>query len=252
MSQIILAYHGVGDYQNEEGKWVEYGQYRYNLKELSVRPAMFEKQLSYLRSHGWRSVSLKDYLAGKQGKMKLPKKSVAITFDDGFQNFFSFARPLLKKYGYTATIFLVTEKINSNDKDFLSWEEILRLKEEGFSFGAHTKSHAVLTSLPSEIARREIAESKKAIEEKLGEKIEFFCYPYGEFNAETQNIVKDAGFFGAVVTPSGPSLRGSSYSLKRNGINRNNSMFVFKLKVNGIFGWLRERRLLWLILKWLK
>jgi len=248
MPKLILAYHGVGDYQNEEGRWIEYGQQRYNLKELSVWSDMFERQLSYLRSHSFRPVSLKDYLAGKQKKLKLPKKSVAITFDDGFQNFFSFARPLLKKYGYTATIFLVTDKINNNDKDFLSWEEVIRLKEEGFSFGAHTSSHAVLTSLPPEVVKREVEESKKTIEEKLGQNVEFFCYPYGKFNSEVQAIVKDAGFSGAVVTPAGPGLEEGPFSLKRIGINRNNSMFVFKLKVNGIFGWLRERRLLWPIL----
>jgi len=252
MPKIILAYHGVGDYKNEDGRWIEYGQQRYNLKGLSVLPDLFGKQLAYLRQHDYRSVSLKDYLASQQKKLKLPSKSVAITFDDGFQNFFSFARPLLKKYGYTATIFLVTDKINSNDNDFLSWEEILRLREEGFSFGAHTCSHAVLTLLPTEQVRREIMESKKMIEEKLGEKVEFFSYPYGGFNSETQNIVKEAGFLGAVVTPSDPGLKEGPYSLKRTGINRNNSMFIFKIKISGAFNWLREQGLLWPIINKVK
>jgi len=252
MPKLILAYHGVGDYKNEDAHRIEYGQQRYNLKELSVLPDLFEKQLSCLRHQGYRPVSLKDYLADQQGKLTLPAKSVAITFDDGFQNFFSFARPLLKEYGYTATVFLVTDKINSNDRDFLSWEEVIRLKEEGFSFGAHTCSHAVLTSLPLEQARREIRESKKTIEEKLGSLVEFFCYPYGKFNPTIQNLVKDSGFLGATVTPAGPGVEEGSYSLKRIGINRNNSMFVFRFKISGVFSWLREQKILWQMLQWLK
>ena len=252
MPKLILAYHGVGDYKNEDARWIEYGQQRYSLKELSVLPDLFKKQLAYLRQHGWRPVSLKDYLADQQGKLTLPAKSVAITFDDGFQNFFSFARPLLKEYGYTATVFLVTDKINSNDRDFLSWEEILRLKEEGFSFGAHTRSHAVLTSLPLEQVKQEIEESKKIIEEKLGETVEFFSYPYGGFDSDIQTTVREAGFLGAVITPSGPGPKEGPFSLKRIGVNRNNSMLVFKIKISGAFSWLRERRLLWPILNKVK
>jgi len=147
---------------------------------------------------------------------------------------------------------LVTDKINSNDRDFLSWEEVIRLKEEGFSFGAHTRSHAVLTSLPLEQARREIKESKKTIEEKLGVPVEFFSYPYGEFNPGIRAITEEAGFLGAVITPAGPGLKEGPYSLKRIGINRNNSMLVFKIKISGVFSWLRERRLLWPILNKVK
>ena len=248
MPKLILAYHGVGDYKNEDNHWIEYGQQRYDLKELSVLADLFEKQLAYLRRQGYRPVSLKDYLGSWQKKITLPSKSVVITFDDGFQNFFSFARPLLKKYGYTATIFLVTDKINSNNRGFLSWEEVIRLKEEGFSFEAHTCSHSSLTSLSLEEAKQEIEESKKIIEEKIKRPCEFFSYPYGEFNSAIQILVKEAGFLGAVVTPHGPGVKEGPYSLKRVGINKNNSMWVFKFKISGGFTWLREQGFLWKIL----
>ena len=247
MSRIILAYHGVADYK--DSKWIEYCSQKYDLKELSVRPDSFEKQLEYLRKNGYRSVSLKDFWNYRQEKIQLPKKCVAITFDDGFQNFFSFACPLLRKYGYTATVFLVTDKITSDDRNFLSWEEVFRLREEGFSFGAHTLSHPVLTSLPRELAEKEIKESKRIIEEKLRSSVEFFCYPYGEFNPEVSDLVKKAGFKGAVVTPSGPGIKEGAFSLKRVGINRNNSMLVFRFKVSGVFSWIREQKLLWRVIK---
>ena len=225
MPRLILAYHGVGDYQNPQ--WIEYGRDKYDLKGLSVSPRSFEKQLACLRG-----------------------RDVMITFDDGFENVFSVARPILQKYGWRATIFLITDKIGN--KDFLSWEQILQMKKEGFSFGSHTCSHPNLTLLPPEEAKREIVDSKKIIEEKLDKRIEFFCYPYGKFNKEIEKIVKEAGFLGAVITPSGPGVKESPYSLKRVGINSNNSMSVFKFKVSGVFSWLREQKLLWKITKSLK
>ncbi|MBA7620643.1 hypothetical protein ES703_27996 [subsurface metagenome] len=149
---------------------------------------------------------------------------------------------LEKKWG------LVTDKINSNDRDFLSWEEVIRLKEEGFSFGAHTCSHSLLTSLSPEEARREIEQSKKIIEEKLKKTCEFFSYPYGEFDSTIQALIKEAGFLGAVVTPHGPGVKEGPHSLKRVGINKNNSMWVFKFKISGGFTWLREQGFLWKVL----
>jgi peptidoglycan/xylan/chitin deacetylase (PgdA/CDA1 family) len=94
-------------------------------------------------------------------------------------------------------------------------------------------------------ARYEIEESKRIIEEKLNSQVRFFCYPYGQFNLEIQDLVRKANFNGAVVTPHGPGIENRSFSLKRVGINSNNSMWVFKLKVNGSFSWIRDNRMLW-------
>lgn len=212
MSKLILGYHGVEDDKNTKPQWIEYGQRKYDLTELSVKQSLFEKQLNYLRKKN---------------------KDVVITFDDGFQNFFTLARPILKKYIYTATIFLVTDKIGA--EHFLSWDEILELKKQGFSFGAHTCSHTSLIALPLEKAKQEIEKSKNIIEQRLNVPVELFSYPYGDFNPAIQNLVKQAGFSGAVITPSKRGLKQGPYSMKRIGINRNNSMLVFKLKLGHIF-----------------
>ncbi len=212
MHKLILGYHGVEKDGNTEPQWIEYGQRRYNLTELSVKQSLFEKQLNYLRKKG---------------------KNVVITFDDGFKNFFTLARPILKKYNYTATIFLVTDKIGT--EHFLSWDEIEQLKEQGFSFGVHTCSHTSLTSLRLEQAKQEIEESKKIIEEKINAPVELFSYPYGDFNPAIQNLVKEAGFLGAVATPSKRGLKQGPFAMKRIGINRNNSMLVFKFKASKLF-----------------
>lgn len=228
-SKLILGYHGVEDDRDKEARWIVYGQRRYNLTELSVRRSLFEKQLAYLKKKGYRPVSLKDLQ-----KPGLKGRNVAITFDDGFRNFFTAARPLLQKHGYTATIFPVAGKIGT--EYFLSWDEIIELRNQGFSFGAHTCSHSSLTFLPGERAAEEVLKSKKILEEKLNAPVEFFSYPYGDFNPQIQALVKNAGFLGAVVTPGRRGLRQGPYAMKRVGVNRNNSMLVFKLKVSRLFG----------------
>jgi len=251
---LILAYHGIDGQIEERYRWIEYRDRKFDLTKLRVSSDLFEKQLSYLKSHNYQTVSLDDLLKCRQKGLGLPQKQFVLTFDDGFKDFFTFAYPALKRFSFTATIFLITNKVNesSQNKQFLSWGEISTLHKEGFSFGAHTCSHPLLTSLIFEETKFEIEESKRIIEEKLNAPIKFFSYPYGDFNPAIQNLVKEAGFLGAVVTPHGPGIENGPYSLKRVGINQGNSMWVFKLKVNGVFGWGRENRILWPLVRKMK
>ncbi len=247
---MILAYHGLDDQIEDSYRWVVYGDRRYDLRELRVDPGMFEQQMGFLHRKGYQTIGLEEMLRNYRQPEKPLQKRLALTFDDGYQDVFTLAFPILKPLGYTATIFLVTDKINEShrNKQFLSWEEILQLQKEGFSFGAHTCSHASLTSLSLREAEYEIQESKRIIEEKLNSPVRYFAYPYGDFNPGIQNLVKNAGFSGAVITPHGPGVQNSPFSLKRVGINRHNSMGAFKLKVNGVFSWVRENRMLWPVL----
>jgi peptidoglycan/xylan/chitin deacetylase (PgdA/CDA1 family) len=244
---LILAYHGIDGQVEERYRWVEYRDKTFDLTKLRVSPNLFEKQLSYLKSHDYQTVSLDDLLECQRKGLRLPQKSFALTFDDGFKDFLTLAYPALKRCSYTATIFLITNKINESyqNKQFLSWDEIYTLRKEGFSFGAHTCSHPLLTSLSLEEARYEIEESKRIIEEKLNSPVRFFSYPYGQFNLEIQNLVRKANFTGAVVTPHGPGIENGPFSLKRVGINSMNPMWVFRLKVKGAFAWMRDNRILW-------
>jgi len=247
---VILAYHGVDDQIEDKYRWVVYGTRRYDLRELRVDPGMFEQQMSFLHSKGYQTTGLDEILRIYRQQEKSFQERFVLTFDDGYRDVFTLARPILKRLGYTATIFLVTDKINEShqNKQFLSWEEIIQLQKEGFSFGAHSCSHSSLTSLSLKDAEYEIRESKRIIGEKLNSPVRFFAYPYGDFNPEIQNLVEKAGFSGAVITPYGPGVKNGPFSLKRVGINRNNSMGAFRLKVNGVFSWIRDNRMLWPLL----
>lgn len=252
--ELILAYHGIDSPVREKYRWVEYRDRKFDLTKLRVSPELFEEQLSYLKSHSYQTVSLDDLLECQRQGLSLPQKSFALTFDDGFKDFLTLAYPALKRCGFTATIFLITNKVNESyqNKQFLSWEEICALKKEGFSFGAHTCSHPLLTSLSLEEARYEIEESKRIIEEKINSPVRFFSYPYGEFNSDIENLVRKAKFTGALVTPHGPGIESCPFSLKRVGVNSNNPMWVFKLKVKGAFGWVRDNSILWPIVNIIK
>jgi peptidoglycan/xylan/chitin deacetylase (PgdA/CDA1 family) len=251
---VILAYHGLDDQVEDKYRWVVYGTRRYDLRELRVNPDMFEQQMGFLHRRGYQTTGLAEILGiYKEQEKSFPKRFV-LTFDDGYRDVFTLARPILKRLGYTATVFLVTDKINEShqNQQFLSWEEVLQLQKEGFSFGAHSCSHSSLTSLSLREAEYEIQESKNIIEAKLNSRVGFFAYPYGDFNPEIQNLVKKAGFSGAVITPQGPGVENGPFSLKRVGINRQNSMGAFRLKVNGVFSWVRESSMLWPILMKIK
>lgn len=166
---------------------------------ISTAPETFRRQMEHLFSNGYKTVSLRELTGDLSVKKTPPPKTVVLTFDDGFRNFLTEAFPVLEKYDFTATVFLVTDFCGKHNdwegnpadlprSNLLDWNEIKRLSEYGIEFGSHTKTHPDLTELSSEKAKAEIVESKSVIEDRLGEKVETFAYPYGKFDSETKRI----------------------------------------------------------------
>jgi peptidoglycan/xylan/chitin deacetylase (PgdA/CDA1 family) len=122
----------------------------------------------------------------------------------------------------------------------LSWEEVREMSVHGISFGAHSLTHPMLTSIPSEQARREIYLSKKIIEEQIGKSVTLFAYPRGDFNGHIQQMVKEAGYSAAVsTTPGYNSLKSDIYALKRNDIrlsSKFNFFPVYRAEITGALG----------------
>ncbi len=194
MKVPVLMYHKISPGKKEK--------YR-------ISPERFVSQMEYLSKKGYQTISPDDLLGFVQGGRTLPERSVLITFDDGYKDNFTYAYPTLKKYKFKATIFLVTQYIGKKNgwsdgsEEILSWEEIEEMKGEGFSFGSHTHTHPNLLELPQDKVLSEIEDSKRILEERLGEAISFFAYPYGKFNSEIKEIVKEAGYLGAFSTLPG-------------------------------------------------
>lgn len=236
----ILAYHGV-EQTIPEKQTICFAGREFRLNSLRVRLDSFRSQLQYLHRKGYRSVGLDEMLRVRESGDDAKTKIVAITFDDGFSDLYFPTRYMLEEFGYTATVFLVAERITDGGRNgFLTWHQVREMKRSGFSFGAHTLTHPFLTSLSPEKAFHEISESKRIIEGKLQADVRFFCYPFGDFNPQVVEFVKRAGFKGAVVTPTRPSVAETAFTMKRVGVNRGNSMLTFKLKLNGEYDVFRD------------
>jgi peptidoglycan/xylan/chitin deacetylase (PgdA/CDA1 family) len=128
---------------------------------------------------------------------------VLITFDDGYLDFLIYAWPLLKRYGFLATVFLVADEIGQSNRwdhnpseevPLLGWKEIRDLRGEGVEFGSHSASHCSLTELLPEEVVREGVRSKAIIESGLGQPINAFAYPYGSVNPTVKHLIGGCGY----------------------------------------------------------
>jgi len=195
------------------------------LREYCVTPQAFEEQLQYLAGANFRSVDFEEWRRAMASKTPLPGRAVMFTFDDGYQDFADYAWPLLKRYGFTAEVFLVADRIGkTNDWDarhgdpvlLLDWEEIRRLQAEGVRFGSHTMSHPVLTTLcPAEVIY-EAARSRLILEDGLGMPVTSVAYPYGSTDEAVEHLFGACGYiFGASCVPHLSSVGDRLLSLPR-------------------------------------
>jgi peptidoglycan/xylan/chitin deacetylase (PgdA/CDA1 family) len=161
----------------------------------------FEDQMRYLKENDFRVISpdeLLDFLTYKRG---LPQKSILITMDDGYRSVYKIAYPILKKYGFTATLFIYTNFVGVS-KMAITWDQLKEMKVDGFTIGSHSISHSDLTlQMDGEtdtdvIARikQELFGSKNIIDKKLGQNTNILAYPYGKYNQRCVQIARKAGY----------------------------------------------------------
>ncbi|MDO8570300.1 MAG: polysaccharide deacetylase family protein [Candidatus Daviesbacteria bacterium] len=186
----ILMYHYIGNNPNPTDKQRDY---------LSVTPDKFEEQMKYLKENGYNTISLDTLYPAIRGQITLPAKSIILTFDDGYMDFYTNAYPILLKYGLHATVFIPTNLMNQGY--YLSWNQIREMSGSGLiNFGAHGVNHYHLTSVSPQTAESEIIQSKKILQDNLGIPINFIAYPFGAVNENIIKITKNAGYMGALGT----------------------------------------------------
>jgi peptidoglycan/xylan/chitin deacetylase (PgdA/CDA1 family) len=230
MSKIpILCYHNIG-----RGP----GDSRFKLLYVSER--QFERQLWTIRRLGLRGVSMGEGLRHLGGQAK--SRRVVLTFDDGYVDTLTRALPLLRKYGCTATCYVVSGAIGTHNqwdaaflsetKPLLNREQIQQWLEAGMEIGSHSCSHPKLQDLDEESACREIADSRDALRKMFGVPIEHFCYPFGRFANATVELVRRAGYQSAVsLLPGIARANDDPYRLPRIFVNGERSWWKFLVQV---------------------
>lgn len=224
----ILMYHGVSD--GKDGT-------------LFVTPRNFERQMRFLYENRYKVISLDEYVNGVISGKTFPRKTVIISFDDGYLDNYVNAFPVLSRYGMPATIFLATALI-SKDKEYLNWDQINLMAKNGIDFGGHTRNHVYLPPVTDiKVLWDEIAGARSDIEKGTGEAPDYFCFPSGGYNDKIDAIVKKAGYKGACTTNRGKDrLNHDVYHLNRVKITDSdtNKPFHLRAKLSGYYNLFRR------------
>lgn len=193
---------------------------------LCISESAFAKQMEYLKKNGYHTIHLSELLEFLNYQRSIPAKSVIITLDDGYRSLYDFAYPLLRRYGYTATLFIYTDFIEAS-RNALTWNHLRELKAAGFEIGSHSLSHADLTKkYPNENDQvfrdriaKELTHSKEIIDRKLKQDTQFFAYPYGNYNQQILDLLPMAGYkLGLTIRSGGNSFFANPLTLKRSQI----------------------------------
>lgn len=205
-------------------------------RDLSVTPEVFEEQLKYFKEHGYIAVSLNSFADTLQHDTIQNRKAFALTFDDGYEDLYLYAWPLLKKYGFSATAFIIVNRVGTSD--YASWDQLRVMQQSGFvDIQSHTLNHPMLTRLPPEKANVEVKQSRRILEQRFGKSVSVFCYPYGDYNKEIIQMVRDAGYSLAFTTKGGEwHSYNSRFELSRMRLSTTDTKERLAWKIKHLFG----------------
>ncbi len=215
-----------------------------NQSKLVVDLAYFEKQMAFLKKRNYRVLPLDQLFLLILKNKPLPEKSVAITFDDGYEDNYIYAYPVLKKFKFPATIFLIAGKIGANG--YLNWNQISEMASHNIQFGNHTTSHPNLTEIKRADIRKEIYNAHRLMNARLRSISPIFAYPSGAYNQIVVEEVKRMNYLAAVSAsvsrdPAENLVLNDRYGFKRVRIsNSSKNLWVFWLTSSGYYPALRK------------
>lgn len=214
-----------------------------NQSKLVVDLAYFEKQMAFLKKRNYQVVPLDQLflLALPDKKEKpLPEKSVAITFDDGYEDNYLYAYPILKKFKFPATVFLIAGKIGADG--YLNWNQISEMASHHIQFGNHTTTHPNLTEIDRIHVRKEIYDAHRLLNARLRSISPIFAYPSGAYNQMAVEEVKRMNYLAAVsASPTEDLVMNNRYGFNRVRIsNSSKNRGVFWLTTSGYYPALRK------------
>lgn len=218
----IIAYHRVGDLKGDHVP--------------TVTPESFEIQLCYLHRRGYRTLELNDVAA----QPRHPRRRVVLTFDDGYDGTAVIAAPLLRRYGFRATVFVTPAEVGL--PGFMTWEQVTAIADDGCTIGSHTMHHQYLPLLSRDHVQQELAESKQVLEARLGRAVEWLSYPVGGYTPEVQAVARSVGYSGACTTNRGLTKRAwDRFALRRIKMtDRDRHPLLLWAKLSGYYDCFRQ------------
>jgi peptidoglycan/xylan/chitin deacetylase (PgdA/CDA1 family) len=197
LAQIVpvLVYHSIdGNVSERYRKW-------------AIPPQILDRHLELIRANNFSPISVSAFTSAKGAGGMLPQRPVVLTFDDGLRDFLTGAMPVLSKYLYPATLFVVSglvgqkslwlRALGEEGRAMLSWSELREIVSAGIECGAHSLSHPELDVISAPCADKEIRMSKVLLEDHLGCSIQSFAYPHGYSSPATRRLVERAGYSSA-------------------------------------------------------
>lgn len=236
----VLMYHSISDSR-------ENGAAYYH---VATSPKVFADQMALLRAEGFRAVNLRQGRDWLRRGGNADEKVIAITFDDGYRDFYTHAFSVLRQHGFSATMFLPTAFIQDaparfKERECMSWGEVRELHHAGIEFGSHTVNHPKLYELGYDAIRGELEDSKSVIEDKLGAAVTSFAYPYAfpsvdrEFVDALTDLLKRAGYTCNATTRIGRVRTGDDpFTLARLPVNSADDNALFLAKIRGAYDWM--------------
>jgi peptidoglycan/xylan/chitin deacetylase (PgdA/CDA1 family) len=202
-------------------------------QDLSVSPQAFEAQLRYLVKTGYQPITLRDLVYHLTLGTSLPERPIILTFDDGYEDNYTNAYPLLKKYGFVGTFFIVTEPVDKQRAGYMSWAQIEIMNTGGMEIGAHSYTHPDLRGKSVDYIIWQVLGSKEAIEARIQQSVRLFSYPSGRYDEQVVNVLRSANFWGAVTTETGTYQSSRRpFELQRIRVQGSDNLKTFALKLS--------------------
>jgi len=193
---------------------IVYGYHRFvnqvRRPDTEITPQMFEQQMQELKNRGITVIGMQDFLAWKRGEKNIPPRCAIITFDDGWKSQYDVAWPIMKKFGYTFTMFIYTEGVRGGHfggGEAITWEQLAEMRDAGIDIQAHSETHQDLRKPYDKVAKKklsppeyeqwlqnEVGRCKETLEQRLGIKVNCFAVPYGFYNQHIKDVAKNAGY----------------------------------------------------------
>ena len=225
----VLSYHHVGPPQP--------GTYPH----LTVSPEQFERHVRWLHKRGYHGILSSDWLRWSQEGTALPGKPVLLTFDDSYADIAEYALPLLRRYGFGATVFVVTGQLGgtntwdeargSKTHRLMTAEQICLWAAQGIEFGAHSKTHPDLTAMAAAAVAEEVRGSRDELAALLGCRVASFAYPYGRYNKVICDIANKAFELAFTVDEGLNDLNTELFRLKRTLVDPRDSVLALECRL---------------------